>query len=131
MRKVGHGMRIARKAAIAAALTGAVLGGALTGGAAAVASDDGVITVMGTCGQKFDPSVDGGSAGWTLSCVDGKIRVQGWVKDTDADGRAAEVYGTWGDGSTFTTVRAGGEGTLKKFDRQHAGSTVYRYLRVI
>jgi hypothetical protein len=131
MKKAGQEMHIARKAAIAAALTGAVLGGALTGAGAAVASDDGVITIQGTCGQRFNPSVDGGDAGWTLSCANGKIRVQGWVKDTDADGKAAEVYGTWGDGATFTTVRAGGEGTLKKFDRQHSGSTVYLYLRVI
>jgi hypothetical protein len=41
------------------------------------------------------------------------------------------VSGTWGDGSTFPTARAGGEGTVKRFNRQHAGSTVYLYVRVI
>jgi hypothetical protein len=131
MTKVEKHMHFAKKAAVVTALTGAVLGGALTGAGSAVAGTEGTITIQGTCGGKFDPSVSGGAAGWTISCVDGKVRVQGWVKDTDADGRAAEVYGTWGDGDTFTTVRAGGEGTLKTFDRQHAGSTVYLYLRVI
>jgi hypothetical protein len=124
-----------KKAAIAATLTGvAVIGGALVGVVPAMAGtigSAGVITIQGTCGQTFSPSVSGGSAGWTLSCSKGTIRAQGWVKDTDADGKAAEVYGTWEDGSNFGTVRAGGNGTVKKFDKSHAGSNVYLRLRVI
>jgi hypothetical protein len=126
-------MHAAKKATIATALIGAVLGGSLAGAGAAAASDDdgGVIVIQGTCGQRFSPTVPGGAAGWTISCAGGKVHVQGWVKDTDADGRAAEVYGTWQDGSTFATVRAGGEGTRKTFDRTHAGSNVYLYLRAV
>jgi hypothetical protein len=127
-------MRVAKKAAVAVALAGAVVSGALLGATPSVAAPtapDGVVIIQGTCGQTFNPSVGGGAAGWTLTCAGGKIRAQGWVKDTDADGKAAEVYGTWGDGASFGTVRAGGEGTTVKFDKSHAGSTVYLYLRVI
>lgn len=101
--------------------------------APAMASTDseGVITIKGTCGQKYNPSVRGGEAAWTLTCANGKIRAQGWVKDTKADGKVAEVYGTWADGSDFGTVRAGGVGTLKKFNKVHSGSAVYLELRVI
>jgi len=71
------------------------------------------------------------NAAWTITCTAGKVSVNGWVKDTDADGKAAEVYGTWGDGTNFGTVRAGGEGTKKEFNKSRAGSHVYLYLRVI
>ncbi|MEV6912637.1 hypothetical protein [Amycolatopsis sp. NPDC051071] len=128
-------MSFVKKTAVTAALTGAVIGGALLSAApsiAAPASTDGVVVIQGTCGDTKAPSVNGGAAGWTITCAAGKIRVQGWVKDTDADGKAAEVYGTWGyDGASFGTVRAGGEGTKKTFDKAHKGSTVYLYLRVI
>ncbi|MCA1188152.1 MULTISPECIES: hypothetical protein [unclassified Saccharopolyspora] len=127
-------MHIAKKAATAAALTGAVLGTALVGGGAAAAApndSDGVITVLGTCGDTFSPSVGGGAAGWTITCGSGKVRVQGWVKDTKADGKAAEVYGSWGNGDSFGTVRAGGNGTEKEFNKSHSGTTVSLHLRVI
>ncbi|WP_414936053.1 hypothetical protein [Amycolatopsis sp. cmx-11-51] len=128
-------MSFVKKTATAAALTGAVIGGALMSAApsiAAPASTDGVVVIQGTCGDTKAPSVGGGAAGWTITCGAGRIRVQGWVKDTDADGKAAEVYGSWGyDNASFGTVRAGGEGTKKNFDKSHKGSTVYLYLRVI
>jgi hypothetical protein len=127
-------MRVAKKAAVAVALTGAVVSGALLGATPSMATPsvpDGVVVIQGTCGDTFSPSVGGGAAGWTLTCAGGKIRAQGWVKDTKADGKAAEVYGTWGDGSSFGTVRAGGNGTKVTFDKGHAGSTVYLYLRVV
>lgn len=127
-------MRITKKAATAVALTGAVLGSALVGGGAAVAApaeSDGIIHIQGTCGDKKNPSVRGGAAGWTLTCGGGKIRAQGWVKDTKADGKAAEIYGTWENGDSFGTVRAGGNGTRKNFDKSHKGSRVDLYLRVV
>ncbi len=131
----GNEMSFVKKTATAAALTGAVIGGALMSAApsiAAPASTDGVVVIQGTCGDTKAPSVGGGAAGWTITCGAGRIRVQGWVKDTDADGKAAEVYGSWGyDNASFGTVRAGGEGTKKNFDKSHKGSTVYLYLRVI
>ncbi|WP_243791862.1 hypothetical protein [Saccharopolyspora gloriosae] len=127
-------MRITKKAVAAAVLTGAVMGSTLVGGGAAVATpaeSDGIIHIQGTCGDTKNPSVRGGAAGWTLTCGGGKIRAQGWVKDTKADGKAAEVYGSWDDGDSFGTVRAGGNGTTKKFDKSHSGSRVDLYLRVI
>ncbi len=125
-------MSFVKKTAAMTALTGAVLGGSLLGAAPATAASDGVMIIQGTCGDTKDPSVGGGAAGWTITCSAGRVRVNGWVKDTDADGKAAEVYGTWGyDNASFGTVRAGGEGTKKTFDKDHKGSTVYLYLRVI
>ncbi|MBE8517624.1 hypothetical protein ILP97_08925 [Amycolatopsis sp. H6(2020)] len=124
-------MSFVKKAAAVAALTGAVVGGSLISAAPAMAGTDGVVTIQGACGDRFSPSVGGGSAAWTITCTDGKVSVNGWVKDTDADGKAAEVYGTWEDGSNFGTVRAGGEGTKKEFNKSHRGSHVYLYLRVI
>jgi hypothetical protein len=122
-------MRVAKKAAVAAALTGAVVSGALLGATPSMAASnpsDGMIVIQGTCGQTFNPTVGGGAADWTLTCAGGKIRAQGWVKDTDADGKAAEVYGTWGDGSSFGTVRGRGwrgriTGERHVTSRSHAG----------
>jgi hypothetical protein len=124
-------MSVAKRIATAAALIGTILTGALAVAGPASASEAGPIIVQGTCGQTFDVDVSGGAAGWTLSCSGGNIRAIGWVKDTDADGKAAEVYGTWQNGDSFGVVRAGGEGTLTHFDKQHSGSNVYLYLRVI
>lgn len=127
-------MSFVKKAATMTALTGAVVGSALLSAApsiAAPAAPEGVVVIQGTCGDKKNPDVGGGEAAWTITCAGNKVRVQGWVKDTDADGKAAEVYGTWGNGDSFGVVRAGGEGTRKNFDKSHTGSTVYLYLRVI
>lgn len=127
-------MSFVKKAAAMTVLTGAVVSGALLSAApsiAAPATADGVMVIQGTCGDTFNPDVNGGEAAWTITCSGGKVRVQGWVKDTDADGKAAEVYGTWGNGDSFGIVRAGGEGTLKRFDKSHSGSSVSLYLRVI
>jgi hypothetical protein len=127
-------MHVAKKTAIAAALTGAVVSGALVGAQPALASTNdasGVIVIQGTCGDTYSPSVRGGAAGWTITCGGGKVRVQGWVKDTREDGKAAEVYGSWEDNRDFGTVRAGGSGTKKNFNKSHAGSHVYLYLRVV
>jgi len=90
-----------------------------------------VIVIQGTCGDTFDPSVRGGAAGWTITCGGGRVRAQGWVKDTKADGKAAEVYGAWGDGASFGTVRAGGNGKRVSFDKSHSGKVVKLYLRVV
>ena len=76
------------------------------------------IVVQGTCGQTFDVDVSGGAAGWTLSCSGGNIRAIGWVKDTDADGKAAEVYGTWQNGDSFGVVRAGEQRSLELSDER-------------
>lgn len=93
------------------------------------------ITVMGKCGEGFNPTVRGGAAAWNITCANGVLRVQGWVKDTWVDGKAAELYGTWGDGKSFKRVRAGGLGNVKRFDRSRDADAVNNkvtiYLRVI
>lgn len=128
-------MNVVRKTRVAAALAIATVAGGLLLATPATAQEAGageVITIQGTCGDKFSPSVRGGKAGWTITCGGGKVRVQGWVKDTKADGKAAEIYGTWGDGASFgKPVRAGGKGKRVNFDRGHKGSHVNLYLRVI
>ncbi|MEU3274456.1 hypothetical protein ABZ639_26740 [Saccharomonospora sp. NPDC006951] len=82
------------------------------------------ITIKGKCGDGFSPDVRGGRAAWNITCANGVLRVQGWVQDTKADGKAAELYGTWGDGKSFQTVRAGGVGKIKRFDRSRDADTV-------
>lgn len=130
-------MRTPKKATTAAVLTGALAAGALGTAAPAAATtaagpDQGrEIVIQGNCGDSESPSVGGGAAGWDISCSGGKIRVQGWVKDTDEDGKAAEVYGTWSGGDRFKTARAGGSGTVKKFDQAHKGNHVKLQLRVV
>lgn len=114
------------------ALAALACAGATVGTAAATAdTESGVIIIQGTCGDVFNPSVTGGQAGWTVTCGNGTVRAQGWVKDTKADGKGAEVYGSWGDNASFGTVRAAGNGTRVNFDKSHAGSYVYLYLRVV
>ncbi|XVS62109.1 hypothetical protein ACQPYE_28085 [Actinosynnema sp. CA-299493] len=124
-------MNKGRKAALAATMTGLALGSALIGAGPAAASTDGIVIIQGTCGQSFNPTVGGGAAAWRLTCASGRIRAQGWVSDTDADGKRAEVFGTWGNGDSFGIVKAAGDGNTTSFDKSHAGSTVYLYLRVI
>ncbi|MBP2476690.1 hypothetical protein JOF53_005562 [Crossiella equi] len=122
-------MSIAKKVVATTTMAAAALGTAIVGATPASA---GVISIQGVCGDTKSPSVGGGAAGWTITCQGGVMRVIGWVKDTDADGKAAEVYGTWGNGDSFGVVRAGGEGTRKNFDKSKRGvSSVSLYLRVI
>lgn len=111
----------------------AVASGSVLAGSAGATTETGsdLVVIQGTCGQKFQPRVNGGEAAWTIICGGGNVRVDGWVKDTKADGKGAEVYGSWGDGANFGTVRAGGSGTLVRIDKSHAGSVVNLWLRVV
>jgi hypothetical protein len=120
-------MHILKKAAISTV----ALGGVLTTAPSAAAAAPEEIVIQGTCGQQFSPEVPGGAAGWTITCGGGTVRVQGWVRDTRADGRAAEVYGSWGDGIAFPRVRASGFGNQVEFNNAHSGRVVNLYLRVI
>ncbi|AXX30802.1 hypothetical protein APASM_3437 [Actinosynnema pretiosum subsp. pretiosum] len=112
---------------MAVLMTG-LAGAGLTAGTAV--AEPGVIVIQGTCGQVFHPILTGGEAGWTVTCGGGTVRAQGWVKDTKADGKGAEVYGAWGDNASFGTVRAGGNGKRVTFNKSHAGTVVNLYLRV-
>ncbi|MBM7774684.1 hypothetical protein JOD54_004888 [Actinokineospora baliensis] len=120
-----------KKAMAGLILAAAAMGVAGTASATTTTGSD-VFVVQGSCGDKpKNPVTTGGEAAWTITCGGGKIRVQGWVKDTKADGKAAEVYGSWGDGANFGTVHAAPAGTRVDFNKQHAGTSVYLYLRVV
>ena len=54
-----------------------------------VASPDSAFA--GTCGQTEQPRVNGGEAAWSLHCDSNTITIDGWVKDTEADGKCAAV----------------------------------------
>ncbi|ADJ44708.1 hypothetical protein AMES_2883 [Amycolatopsis mediterranei S699] len=125
---MGKAMRVGFAAVLAAVTSGSVLVGSA---AAATETSSGWMLVQGTCGDTFQPRVNGGEAGWTVICGGGTVRANGWVKDTKADGKGAEVYGGWGDGADFGTVRTGGKGSIARFDKSHAGSVVNLWLRVI
>ena len=62
------------------------------------------VTPMGSCGQTFNPSIDGGKAYWQLSCSGGNITMSGWVEDTSANGRCVRVKATFPDGTKLVTV---------------------------
>lgn len=125
---MGKAMRVGFAAVLAAVASGSVLVGSA---GATTETDSGLVVIQYTCGEKRQPSVNGGEAGWTIICGGGTVRVDGWVKDTKADGKGAEVYGSWGDGTNFGTVRAAGKNTLVRIDKSHAGSVVNLWLRVI
>jgi hypothetical protein len=125
---MGKAIRIGFAAVLAAVASGGLLVG--PAGATTETGSD-VVVIQGTCGDTFQPRVNGGEAGWTVICGGGMVRVDGWVKDTKADGKGAEVYGAWGDGADFGTVRAAGSGKLVRIDKSHAGSVVNLWLRVI
>ncbi|WP_143261994.1 hypothetical protein [Allokutzneria sp. NRRL B-24872] len=87
-----------QRAATAAALVIGII--TTLGATGASAADD--VTAYGRCGDRGKIETSGALAHVTLSCHDGKITVQGWVKDTEADGQCAQVYGNVG-AKTFSS----------------------------
>ena len=83
------------------------------------------------CGQTQDVSTSGAKASWTPSCGSAGIRVEGWVKDTDADGQCAEVYAFWPVDSSKESRQVCGKGNTSRFDWTHAGTTVEVRLREV
>lgn len=76
--------------------------------------------LLATCPDTFNVKVSGGEASWTVTCYGGKVYVDGWVKDTAADGKCARVKsliaGVWhysaaacpnGDRETFSWSKIG------------------------
>jgi hypothetical protein len=124
---MGKAMRVGFAAVLAAVASGGVLAGSA---GATAETGSGWVVIQGTCGDTFQPSVNGGEAAWTVICGGGTVRADGWVKDTKADGKGAEVYGAWGDGADFGTVRIAGSGKQVTFNKSHAGSVVNLWLRV-
>jgi hypothetical protein len=110
---------------IRAKATGAVL--AVAAGAAGIVGLTAGSASAGTCGQTINASVSGGQAGWSLTCSGGNIRVAGWVKDTKADGKCAQVKAVYSNGTQWSP-RACPSGTVKYYDFNGPGSSVPVYL---
>jgi hypothetical protein len=72
--------------------------------------------------QEIDTS--GGHAAYTECTIDGdqlfddSVRVDGWVRDTDADGKCAQVYGYDSNGRYFESPRACPKGQTHEFHWQ-------------
>ncbi|MFF4795474.1 hypothetical protein ACFY2M_38455 [Streptomyces sp. NPDC001276] len=81
----------------------------------------------GSCGQVTDAKVSGGQASWAHACSGGYIRVSGWVKDTSADGKCAQVKAMYSNGTQYS-AKACPSGTVKYFDFYGPGSSVPVYL---
>ncbi|MFF3787974.1 hypothetical protein [Streptomyces sp. NPDC001933] len=113
-----------RIAAVVLAIVSIATVGVTTASAAGVAKSN---NLQGVCGDDYDIETSGGRVVASLWCYDGKIYVDGWVKDTDADGQCAQVYGNVG--STDFSSKACGNGTKKEFHYSGKGSTAHIYLR--
>lgn len=85
-----------------------------------------VVHPDGTCSQAFNPSTDGGEAAWTLTCGSGNITIDGWVKDTAADGKCAYVKAFDGAGNRWpgSDPKACPSGTKKFFNWTAYGQSV-------
>ena len=70
-----------------------------TVGVSAASADD--VSTHGGCGNRGEIRTSGALAHVTLSCHDGKITVQGWVKDTARDGQCAQGYGKGGSANLY------------------------------
>jgi hypothetical protein len=111
---------------IRAALTGLALVGLSLSGAVTANAEG--MSAMGGCGEVKNPKTSGAKAHWELSCRDGKIRVSGWVEDTDADGQCAKVKAVFASGNTEFSRAACPKGKRIPFDWAHPGSIASVYL---
>ncbi|GAB1539543.1 hypothetical protein NUACC21_22100 [Scytonema sp. NUACC21] len=85
----------------------------------------------GTCGQKFDNvTVVGGQASWSLSCSGNKITITGWVKDTKADGKCANVKAEGGGQYKNPLATACPKGKVTHFTWTVPGREIKAYLYV-
>ncbi|SFB00443.1 hypothetical protein SAMN05216266_103218 [Amycolatopsis marina] len=85
-------------------------------------------TIQGKCGDDYDIQTSGARATASLWCHNGKIYIDGWVKDIAADGECAEVYGNVGD-RKFRSPLACPKGDEEYFSYSGKGSTAKVYLR--
>jgi hypothetical protein len=77
---------------------------------------EGAVTIMGTCGSTFSPSVPGAQAYWEVQCFGGGyIRIAGWVKDTRSDGKCAKVKAIYEDGYSYFSPAACPNGNKRDF----------------
>lgn len=80
-----------------------------------------------TCGQTLNAEVDGGEAGWSLSCHGTTITIDGWVRDTDADGKCAYVKAS-GNGQSMPQAKACPKNEKTFFQWKVKGSEIRAYL---
>ncbi|WP_331750101.1 MULTISPECIES: hypothetical protein [unclassified Streptomyces] len=113
-----------RIAAVALAVVSIAAVGVTTASAADVERSK---SLQGVCGDDYDIQTSGARATASLWCSDGKIYVDGWVKDTEADGQCAQVYGNVG--SKDFSSKVCGNGTDEEFHYSGKGSTAHIYLR--
>ncbi|MEU7060262.1 hypothetical protein [Streptomyces sp. NPDC046197] len=85
-----------------------------------------------TCPGGFHPSTSGGEAAWTIECVGSRVVIDGWVRDTDADGKCAYVkaFAPFTDGATRKEAKACPKGTTTKFTWEANGTEIRAYLYV-
>jgi len=135
-----------RRITVAALVSALIVGGvfmALSAGAAAaidanVGNNTAVqnshatdISVLGSCGENFGPSIRGAKAHWTLSCANGRITMKGWVEDTRSDGKCAQVRGEFSDG-TYDSEKScpAGREHRKSFEWSGPGQIANGYLYI-
>ncbi|SCF16686.1 hypothetical protein [Micromonospora chokoriensis] len=110
-------------AAVAFSAT-AVLGVATPASAAPSQPDS--FGILAGCGAVFNNvKVDGGAASWNISCTNGtNARIEGFVEDTKADGKCAQVKAFANNGeSRVPLAKACPKGTKTNFDWKTSGAT--------
>lgn len=90
------------------------------------------ITIQGTCGNVFTPSISGGKARWEIFCQNDRVWVVGWVEDTWSwDGQCIQVQFDFSD---HTRYKHACDGKRVHFDGREdpnfkgPGSHVFGYL---
>lgn len=97
---------------------------------AAPAAPSGEVSVLGRCPETKDVYINGAEAHWTVWCSGSRVYVDGYVKDTKADGKCAEVYGSVGS-VAVNSANACPKGNKKTFAWNASGNSVSLYLRLI
>ena len=75
--------------------------------------------------------VPGGEARWTKCLGDGWTSVDGWVRDTKEDGKCAEVFARFANGTPQTSNRACPSGEVERFNWKESGRGVSVLLRTV
>ncbi|MDX3246087.1 hypothetical protein [Streptomyces sp. ME18-1-4] len=85
-----------------------------------------------TCNKTVNASVSGGQASWATSCSGGNMRIAGWVKDTKADGKCAQVKALYSNGTQWSAKACPADtdnpSHIRYFDFNGPGSDVPVYL---
>jgi hypothetical protein len=100
----------------------------LAGGAFMAISPD--TASAATCPHAESPVIAGGIAHWTLTCSGRNITMRGFVVDTAADGRCAQVTATVG-GRPHSSPRACPKDDVKTFVWTERGSQASGFLRSV